>query len=133
MSILPVDERIGGRMNCKGCKVEGAEGPIVLPWEDPFDKLDGYGHIDGLILFELDGTFYCNPCVMKISSKCYQCGSRVDTLYMDRRCKVSPYVCKGCLDKSTTNHLRVCYSNGCMTPGEIAQEEFNLMKIDGVI
>jgi hypothetical protein len=123
----------GGSMKCKNCKAPGTQGPIVLPWELPKDKLGGYEHVDDLLLFEIEGQYYCNPCHLKFSSICFQCATKVNTLYLDKRCKARPYVCEDCVDKPTPNHLRVCYASGCMTPGEIAHEEFVSLKMDGEI
>ncbi len=120
-------------MKCNGCETQGSPGPEILPGDDPFDKLVGYEDIKGPLLFEINGEHFCFPCQYKLTNTCYQCNTDVDTLYRDKRCKSNTYVCEVCLKKPATNHLWVCYGNGCLTPGEVAQQEWEIMKMDSEV
>jgi hypothetical protein len=119
-------------MKCTGCNSEGHPGPELLAGEDPFDKINAYQNedIEGPLFFKVDGQYYCFPCQCKLTSVCYQCSDEVDALYRDKRCKNATYVCERCLKKPSTNHLWVCYKDGCMTPGEVAQEEWEIIKME---
>lgn len=122
-------------MKCTGCDIEGQEGPALMPGDDPFDRINEFVNNDdeGPVLFNVGGSNYCYPCQCKVENKCYQCDENVNTLYRETRCKNEPFVCGQCLVKPATNHLWVCYADGCVTPGEVAQEEYDMMKADGVL
>jgi hypothetical protein len=112
--------------------MEGTAGPKLLPGDDPFDKIIEHGNTEGGPLFlEINGEHYCFPCQCKLSSTCYQCSEDVDELFRDKRCRNNTYVCAECLKKTRTNHLWICYADGCMSPGEVAQEEYDIMMMEG--
>jgi len=122
-------------MKCTGCNIEGQEGPTLMFGDDPFDKISEFIDNDGEgpVLFAVGGANYCYTCQCKVENKCYQCDENVNTLHRDGRCRTGSYVCAECLVKPATNHLWLCYANGCYTPGEVAQEEWEIMKADGVL
>jgi len=120
-------------MNCNGCGKEGVEGPVLLSGDDPFDKIKDYEDVEGPLLFEMNGGHYCFLCKCKLDSACFQCSEDVDALYRDKRCKSQSYVCKDCLANDRINHTWTCYANGCMTPGELAQDEYEMALENGEI
>lgn len=122
--------------NCAGCRRSGTEGPEFYPGDNPIDVLNSYmdnisseeiAEIKPPLLFHVAGQYYCYPCRCVIHNECFQCGDSTTTLYRDKRCKNNPYVCAECVDSHTVNHLYACYSDGCMTPGELAQEEWEIL------
>ena len=87
---------------------------------DPEDALVS----DLIILAELDnGQLMCLPCYAESESICLHCGSN-DGIYPDISCKAEPWLCRNCLGLPYRIHMFSCYGNGCMTPGEYAQESF---------
>tara|TARA_Y100000593_G_C4163388_1_gene263193 strand:+ start:24 stop:401 length:378 start_codon:yes stop_codon:yes gene_type:complete len=121
---------------CKGCKIEGFAGPKMMAGENPIEYLVEYSERieEGQpLLFEHEYSHYCFPCFCIQTLTCVQCWDVVDALYVDERCKSGTYVCRACVVKTRANHKWVCYSNGCMTPGEIAQEEFEILQSHGEI
>lgn len=122
-------------MKCTGCDTDGREGPALMPGDDPLDKINSFlnnDEDDGKpVLFGVGGAHYCYPCQCKVENKCYQCDEEVNTLYRDTRCHSGPYVCGPCLGSPRVNHLWQCYADGCMTPGAIAQEEWEMLSLDG--
>lgn len=118
----------------------GTKGVVILSDEDnPYesswepegeDKTKDWP--DGAkALFKYGNVALCFTCLNKLTSTCIGCLERTDTLYADKKCKNSPYVCKKCLD-STTTHTWDCESDGCLTPEEVAQDayEFLLMECE---
>lgn len=116
-------------MKCAGC---GAKGHVIAKVieGDNFQFLIDNGPLPDDVtrsLFTRGERDYCFICLCKISSVCIACIEPTDTLYLDRRCKNTPYVCKKCVKSKRRNHLFKCYSDGCLTPGELAQEEFEFL------
>lgn len=120
-------------MKCNGCGVVGRATKPLLPWEDCMDLLNREmddNKDNATLLIENGGKHFCYPCHCKVVSHCFQCDEDVNTLYKDKRCKSGPYVCEKCVKNNKTNHVWQCYSNGCVTPGELAQEEYDMMMED---
>lgn len=119
---------------CKQCGIEGYPGPPLLAGEFPLGVIEEFINIDtgyNTMLFSHHGEYYCYPCHCLVTNTCFQCNEVVDYLYNDKRCKNLSYVCENCL-KGPTNHKWKCYKNGCMTPAEVAQEEYEMMREDSV-
>lgn len=108
------------------CGLKGREfGRIVE--NDIFIPNIEFEYEEGLkALFLYQGKLLCFPCLCLLTSCCTTCLERTDTLFRDKNCKNTPYVCKPCLNKGQ-NHKWACYSDGCMTPEDIAQEEYEIL------
>ena len=120
-------------MKCSGCNTPGKKVGPLLPWEDCFDLINREmenNKEDATLLIENGGGYFCYPCHCKIVSHCFQCDESVNTLYIDKRCKSQPYVCKECVEREKINHVWKCYNNGCISPGELAQQEYEMMMED---
>ena len=118
---------------CKQCGVSGHAGPPLLSGESPLPAVEEYINIlddNDTLLFKHCGDYYCYPCHCVVTNTCFQCSEAVDYLYREKRCKSGSYVCHECIKSETTNHLARCYANGCMTPGEICQEEFEMLSYE---
>lgn len=117
---------------CKQCGVNGHEGPPLLAGEldialsHAIEYLNRGGGNSNAMLFQHSGEYYCYPCHCLVNNACFVCGEVVDYLFNDKRCKNLNYVCENCL-KGPVNHKWKCYQNGCMTPEEFAQAEFEMM------
>lgn len=82
-------------------------------------------------LFVFMGELYCYPCYCLVSSTCIHCGDEQEVLIRDKRCKNNLYLCQTCIKEPTCPHLFKCYSDGCMSIEEFAQQEFEIMKEQG--
>lgn len=121
--------------NCHQCGEKGHLGPPLLAgeFEIALDSVNQY--LDRAtdeectipMLFKHGTEYYCYPCHCLVNYTCFQCAEPVDYLYKDKRCKNNSYVCETCLKRPMANHLAKCYRNDCITPGEVAQEEFEML------
>lgn len=121
-------------MKCTTCGVEGYAGPSVLPGEDPIeiilsriDFLKG----DDTFLLQRDDNYYCFPCLSRVDNICVYCRETVDQLHKEPRCTTGSWVCKDCLNQQISAHRFECYGNGCMSPGDVAEESQAIMRMDG--
>lgn len=119
-------------MNCAGCGQSGRAVAPMMPWEDGLDVINKEMDNESreTLLIELNDKHYCFPCHCQVSSVCFQCWEEADTLYRDDRCKNNSYVCAKCVKRPIPNHKWTCYGDGCMTPEEVAQEEYEIMMME---
>ena len=120
-------------MNCKGCDKEGFKGPSMNAGDDVLEKtlpyIDENREGPRTLLIGYGDEHFCYPCWCKVTLTCLNCTSVTNILVASQGCKTGTYVCMEC-DTKATVHRWECYSNGCMTPGEIAQEEYELLKME---
>jgi hypothetical protein len=68
-----------------------------------------------------DCNLLCLPCYMRVNNTCAYCSCQGE-IFPDTSCKGQPWLCKECLELPYKIHTRACYSNGCMTLEEFAEE-----------
>lgn len=117
---------------CYNCDKEGFVGPTHFPGDNVVSSIIEYDNTyeipKGLAaLFLYCHELYCYPCYCVATSTCVHCGDVKDVLVRDKRCKNNLYLCPDCI-KLACPHLFKCYSDGCMTPEEFAQQEFEMMQ-----
>lgn len=97
-------------MECIAC---GKPGTL-----EPTDALDS----PLILLAETEnGEMMCIACYAESESICLHCGNE-DGLFPDTSCKAEPWFCRDCLDLSYRIHMFSCYSDGCVTVEEFAEE-----------
>ena len=117
-------------MNCRGCNKEGIKGPLMAVGDDVLEKTLPYVYKNDsgphAILIGLGDEHFCYPCWCKVTLTCLNCTSVVNILVASQGCKTGTYVCMECDEKGVV-HVWECYKNGCMTPSEVAQEEYEML------
>jgi hypothetical protein len=115
---------------CTECAKDGKDKGFVLNIEEALDiVLDAPEEEleeDSIFLFRNASGVYCFVCLCRELSVCVNCLDVADEVFPDTRCEAVPYVCSDCLNTETRNHLYECYSTGCMTAGEFAQQEYEI-------
>lgn len=125
---------------CKTCKVLGlvAKTPLET-YHTPFMHLDENAEEIKLVdtptlLFKVNNSKnpahrFCYPCACMELSQCVHCGDVTD-LVRDTRCKNNLWLCKECASLENCVHKWKCYGDGCMSPQEIAQQEFEILDVE---
>jgi len=118
---------------CHSCGIEGFVGPLMFPGDSAiFSILDFATQYEVpknlAALFLHDEKLFCYPCYCLVTNTCIHCGEVKETLIRDKRCKNNLYLCEECIKTPTCVHLYKCYSDGCMSIEELAQQEFEIMR-----
>jgi len=117
---------------CADCPQEGIDKGLVLSVDEAIEiAIEKVSECDDeaalpLFLFSTGGGTFCFVCLCKQKDTCVSCLEESTDMVRDTRCNKGPLVCKKCSLSAMSNHLYECLGDGCMTPGEFAQNEYEM-------